>query len=138
MKRLITLLLALAGLAALLGGCGDGGQSPQERALQRLKEDSADAVLVRIEDGVARSLQARIPIPASVGDDPEVKARFFLDSYRDLYGLRDIASELAFTEVLRTPDALPIGIELRIPPRSAPAVRRDKMLPERPMVPVRL
>ncbi len=41
-------------------------------------------------------------------------------------------------EVLRRPDALPIGVELRIPSRSAPAPKRDKMLPERPMVPVQL
>jgi len=38
-------------------------------------------------------------------------------------------------EVLPVPDALPIGVELRIPPRSSPAPSGEKML-QRPLIPI--
>ena len=37
---------------------------------------------------------------------------------------------------LSAPDALPLGEELKIPPRSAPAAEEGDMLPPRPLVPV--
>jgi len=40
-------------------------------------------------------------------------------------------------DVLSAPDALPIGVELRIPPRGTPAVEDDQILPEEPLVPIR-
>ena len=39
-------------------------------------------------------------------------------------------------DVLSSPDALPIGIELKIPPRPAPGAPAEEILPERPLVPV--
>ena len=40
-------------------------------------------------------------------------------------------------DVLTSPDALPIGIELRIPPRSTNGAAKTYLLPEQPLVPVR-
>ncbi|HBO42573.1 MAG TPA: hypothetical protein DD670_01285 [Planctomycetaceae bacterium] len=40
-------------------------------------------------------------------------------------------------DVLTSPDALPIGIELRIPPRSTSGAAKPYFLPEQPLVPVR-
>lgn len=53
-------------------------------------------------------------------------------------GSADRAVEIfaANREVLPVPDALPIGVELKIPPRTPPAASREKMLPERPLVPL--
>ena len=66
------------------------------------------------------------------GDTLQILAQRYLDS-------ADRAAEIfeANRNVLETPDALPIGIELRIPLPAAPATTDDRMLPEQPLVPVR-
>ncbi len=97
----VVIVVVLAGGG---GGDADGLTGKQRRALEQLREASTVSVQVRVEDGVPRTLGARVPIPASVGDDPEDKARFFLDTYRDLYGLDEPDDALFLAEVLDAPD----------------------------------
>ena len=59
----------------------------QMQALQRLRTDSSAAPRIRMERGVPRYVQVRVPVSSAFPNDPVAQALDFLDRYRDLYRL---------------------------------------------------
>jgi Zn-dependent metalloprotease/Mg-chelatase subunit ChlD len=70
-----------------------GSLTPQQKmAFDRLSRASSVAPYVRVEFGVVRASSMRLVVPDSIAASPEEKARYFLNTYQDLYQLNDPAS----------------------------------------------
>lgn len=69
-------------------------EDPAARGLVRLQIDSWGPVQVRFEDGIPRSVFARVPSPRLLVNDPVLRALYFLNRYRDLYHLDDPIGQL--------------------------------------------
>jgi Zn-dependent metalloprotease len=86
----------------------------QPEQVSKIEKASTTPARVRVENGIARTVRATLPVPASAGDKPEDKARAILDDYKDLYGLDNVDTELKVTEIVRTDDGKEIVSFVRV------------------------
>jgi hypothetical protein len=74
-------------VAIVSANAGAADELLQQEALQRLRTESLRPVEIRLQGGIPRFIDARVPFRAALPDDPVAQALDFLDRYRDAYRL---------------------------------------------------
>ena len=69
-------------------------------ALRLLECESRVPPNVRFEEGLPRFVDARVPLPDTLADDPVVRAIYFLERYRDLYSIPDPNAQLYLNRIV--------------------------------------
>lgn len=93
----------LGGFDAVVVVLGSAGEALQVDALQRLETASLTPLQIRVEGGIPRFVDARVPIPTTLPDDPVVRALDFVDRYSDLYRLEEPTRSLFLKRIASDP-----------------------------------
>ncbi|MBN1283600.1 MAG: M4 family metallopeptidase [Proteobacteria bacterium] len=86
--------------------CGGGSSTDyvadtQASALDGLRAGSLTPVQFYFSDGIPEFLSMKVAVPSGLEDDAVVRALNFLETYKDLYGLTDPASQLYLEKVVQ-------------------------------------